>query len=1743
MKKYKPDNIGASGIDIKTTSFEFGLLVAVTDAMSNRIFMTYDNKGNLTSLQDKKGGITTYTYDAEGILLTQKTDAMGNVTEYEYYSKGEATSVQGIDIRQSGLVKSIILHKTDKNGVTIPDFQRTTYRYEDDYNYITSITDGVGNTTSYRYDSVGRVIEQVDPRGNSVYFSYDMMNRLLSQTDSLGNEQIYTYDGVGNRISSTDKLGATTYYEYDSKNQLVKVIDPMGYGITYQYDPRGNLVRETNPKGGETRYVYDSINRLVMKTDPLGHTTVYEYDVDPEGNQNDPDYHNVKVIDAEGNVSITEYDCLNRVVVEKQLLENPYYGSASKEIAVTYTYDLNDNIETVTDPMGKVTKYNYDDLNRMISVTDGFGLGGKLESTTETEFDAKADADGNVSIVTVIDPSGERTQTYYDAIDRKIKEVDAKGYETLYSYDGIGNLLTTTDPEGNTNTFEYDEINRVIKAYDAENNYITYEYDANGNKTAEVDRKGNRTEFIYDRNNRLIQIIDALSGITNYTYDEMGNIATETDPENNTKAYQYNDAGMLICEEDAENNSKYYTYDALGRVTFESGWINPGIGITTEYDEAGRVKQIIDALGNSTEYTYDLVGNMKTLKDANGNITAYEYDQRYQLVTEIEPGDSSVDENQINYEYDELGRLVKKQDSFGTVTELEYDQLSQLTGTIVRDENNQVKIAEYKTYNGNGQVLTQTDGNSVTTTYEYNSLNLLKTQTKDGKTTSYTYDNNSNLQAETDWRGNTYTYSYDELNRLQQKRDPYNNTIETLVYYKNGAQKQSIDALGNVTTFYYDGNGRLVKTEDPEGNIILTEYDGDGNVIRSTDGGGNTTEYEYDSAARLISVRNALNETTAYTYDHNGNMLTQKDGEGNITTYKYNVRNLPYQRIDDGGEGVASKTESYTYYANNLLKTKTDRNGTVISYTYDVFGRLQKEIAGSLQTSYTYDNNGNPLTINDSIGTTIRTYDAMNRVTSKTVPNMGTVTYEYDIIEGVGTGETAERTADPKGNVTTKIYDCAGRLKAVIDGDITSTDITTYEYYDNGSRQSVTYPTGIKEEYTYYPDNTLWTLTNKDADGTILDVYTYTYDEANNQTSKHEVINGVDKGTTSYIYDRLNRLLTVTEPSGRETGYTYDMAGNRTMELISSGSETISNIYSYNEQNRLVYITTQVDSELTEKTEYCYDHNGNQLETIVTEYIDGVAQTPVTAAVNTYDSKNQLIETVTADGTTLTNAYNGEGLRVSKTVNGQTTTFLYEYNKVVLETNADGTEKARNLYGTNLLMRTVDGESYYYLYNGHADVTALIDTDGNIAATYYYDAFGNILEQTGDVDNNITYAGYQYDDETGLYYLNARMYDPKIARFLQEDTYRGNSNDPLSLNLYTYCANNPMVYYDPTGHNLASLWDNLKTGFNTLFQKSEEERQNDFDLIYEYGNKDGYTKAITNVGGGLSAVGDLWNDPVKQMEENNEILFNSVKNKSNLYKYESLCIYGIETIKGTIQLGKTIGDTFGNAALAMIYDDKDYKIELSQNVETLKSIPGDMLNGIIDNAKTLVNLEKAYDFFINPDATLANNVEYMSAGISTGMTVYVGAKSLQSGHQFLKGIHINTGNMSAGMSGFSASAAVSSGISISVEAGVTASAQSAVQMGMLYVSTGFSGNEGTSKAANKVDGLAKEMKDWLGKDAKVITNKSGDKVFMSSDGTRRIRFDINNTSPHSNPHGHVEQLVNGKWVKSGPLYPVDVPQN
>ena len=191
-----------------------------------------------------------------------------------------------------------------------------------------------------------------------------------------------------------------------------------------------------------------------------------------------------------------------------------------------------------------------------------------------------------------------------------------------------------------------------------------------------------------------------------------------------------------------------------------------------------------------------------------------------------------------------------------------------------------------------------------------------------------------------------------------------------------------------------------------------------------------------------------------------------------------------------------------------------------------------------------------------------------------------------------------------------------------------------------------------------------------------------------------------------------------------------------------------------------------------------------------------------------YDLFNRLTESKA--GKKITGfTYTADDYRLSKSSDTETTVFFYEGDKVAFEEDARGNVTAINHLGTSKYARSVyeDGTetTFYYRFNAYGDVTALIATDGNVIAKYEYDAFGNLTSQPDSkVNNSTTYRGYEYDTETGLYYLNARYYDSTIARFLTEDTYRGEKNDPLSLNLYTYCKNNPLKYTDPTGHTISS---------------------------------------------------------------------------------------------------------------------------------------------------------------------------------------------------------------------------------------------------------------------------------------------------------------------------------------------------
>ena len=139
----------------------------------------------------------------------------------------------------------------------------------------------------------------------------------------------------------------------------------------------------------------------------------------------------------------------------------------------------------------------------------------------------------------------------------------------------------------------------------------------------------------------------------------------------------------------------------------------------------------------------------------------------------------------------------------------------------------------------------------------------------------------------------------------------------------------------------------------------------------------------------------------------------------------------------------------------------------------------------------------------------------------------------------------------------------------------------------------------------------------------------------------------------------------------------------------------------------------------------------------------------------------------------------------------------------------------RETYGSNTLDFFYDstgtpyalkhnGTVYYYVTNLQGDVMNLVDGSGNVVATYDYDPYGKVITATGTMAavNPLRYRGYYYDTESGLYYLQSRYYDPAIGRFINADSYASTGQGIIGNNMFAYCANNPVMGYDPSGH-----WD------------------------------------------------------------------------------------------------------------------------------------------------------------------------------------------------------------------------------------------------------------------------------------------------------------------------------------------------
>ena len=478
--------------------------------------------------------------------------------------------------------------------------------------------------------------------------------------------------------------------------------------------------------------------------------------------------------------------------------------------------------------------------------------------------------------------------------------------------------------------------------------------------------------------------------------------------------------------------------------------------------------------------------------------------------------------------------------------------------------------------------------------------------------------------------------------------------------------------------------------------------------------------------------------------------------------------------------------ETYSYDLAGRLTSHRDFDTKVTTFTYDQLNRLLSKIPdpsfAQAPITFTYNNLGQRVTMVAVNGTSTYGYDNRNRLISKTTPK-GTLTYAYNTVGNI----TSIRSTNSNGVTMDYAYDNLNRLQSAQDNNLaTGQNQTAYNYDQVGNLQTVTLPNLVTTSYQYNSLNRL-TNVNTSRTATTISSYAYTLGAAGNRLSVSELSGRV----VNYAYDSIYRLTNetisgVTNPNQNgSVDYTYDEVGNRL-----SRNSSLAAVAS--QQN----ITVDQNDRLSSDS---YDDNGSTIAADGRSY--------------TYDFEHRIIG-VTAPNLVISIVYDGDGNRVSKTVNGVTTDYLVDTNNLtgyaqVVEEIQNGVVIKQYSYGLDLISQRQlignDRITHFYGYDGHGSVRYLTDVTGSITDTYDFDSHGILINQTGSTPNNYLYAGEQFDHDLGLYYNRARYLDVNRSRFWSQDEYEGTNEEPQSLHKYLYAHNDPVNKIDPSGNGIIAI--------------------------------------------------------------------------------------------------------------------------------------------------------------------------------------------------------------------------------------------------------------------------------------------------------------------------------------------------
>ena len=1050
---------------------------------------------------------------------------------------------------------------------------------------------------------------------------------------------------------------------------------------------------------------------------------------------------------------------------------------------IKHIYDpngLNANGEPVGAP---AITYTYDDAGNLTHVSRLTDRASTNSVATTFIYDNLDYPNYLTAIEDPRDPSGvPGIRNDYDDDGRLKSHTDATGKSITYVHDINGKKETIVDRLGNTNVFNYDAKGNVTMSVNALGQTNLFTYDSNGNKLSETNPKGETIAYTYDSNDLLLSISNAVGNVS-FDYNSFGQVTTSVDPLLRVTKSGYDAQGNLTNVVDALNQPTRFIYDANGNLVSQ---IDASLNvITNRYDAFGRLTNTVEVVtGNSISYAYDLNGNRTnqiTVRTLLGGGTekatnTFIYDAQDRPVHAIE-----ADGKTNSVVYNEIGKQEQTIDKLGRATRFAYDRRGYLQHTMYADNS-----GETNGYDPEGRRTFSTNRLGYVTQSVYDAAGRLTQSIFPDNTTNLTvYDAAGRVAHTVDARVTTNAFGYDNAGRRTSVTNAWGITslqqVTTYAYDAVGNLTNMADAGNRATDHEYDDLNRRVKTIFPatvSGGAradTLTGYDLLGRRVVETNETGIVTRFGYDGAGRLIGVTNAWGTGDAgwatYAYDENGNQTNQTDALNRRTTYFYDALGRRIKRTLPGNQN-----ETFGYDTAGNLLAHTNFNGLVITNQYDSMNRLVKKAAGStVLETYTCDAAGRLTNRTDAAGSWRFVYDERDRLKTNTGP-VGSLYYKYDVAGNlINLGSSTSN-----GTTNEYQYDGLNRVTNVVDQRLTGTKNTAYQYDAVGNLATLKYPNGITNLWQYDTRNYLTNLTWK-LNTTTNGRFFYRLDAAGQRTNLIASINGIR--TNVWKYDQLYRLTSEVIAGATPTGtisYKYDIVGNRTNRTSGIGGLT-NHTLAYNTNDWLT-----IDSN---------DSNGNTTTSASITY--------------QYDYANRL--TNTSGGVII--VYDALGNRIKKVASSTTTLYLVDdrnptgYAQVLEELTVSGsTNLSRQYtYGLDLISQRQPGNSTnFFGYDGLGSTRFLANSGGANVNTLTYDAYGTVID--GAPQTAYLFAGEQWDNDLGLYFLRARYLKPNTGRFWTMDTFEGDHKNPLSLHKFAYAGNDPSNNIDPSGNEtLAGL--------------------------------------------------------------------------------------------------------------------------------------------------------------------------------------------------------------------------------------------------------------------------------------------------------------------------------------------------